>query len=282
MKNAAILAASFAMAHLVGAVPVNKRDVVYTTTTEEVWETFWSTTTIWVDPLASAAAPSSSSPGGFFEVQSSTPSVASAVVPTSSSAPVSSAPAYSAVAAQIAPVSSAPAPSPTSTSVYVAPYVAPVVSTTSTTPVPTYVAPTPTPAPVTPTSVYVPPAVVSSAAPAAVSAASSSGSTTGDFTGDMTYYDVSVGLGSCGVSGSNSQNLVAINAPDMANGINPNLNPHCGKTINIYYNGATHTATVFDTCPACAAGAIDVTNELFLKVAPDGNGRVHGVSWSWA
>jgi hypothetical protein len=93
---------------------------------------------------------------------------------------------------------------------------------------------------------------------------------------------VSVGVGSCGKQGSNSQDLVAIAADVMQNGANPNDNPNCGKTINIYYNGMTHTGTVFDTCPTCDGGSLDLTQELFLKVAPDGDGRVHGVSWSFA
>jgi len=102
------------------------------------------------------------------------------------------------------------------------------------------------------------------------------------YTGDMTYYDTSVGLGSCGTQGSNDERLVALAADVMANGANPNDNPKCGKTINIYYQGKTHTGTVVDTCPECQGGSIDVTQVLFEAVAPHGDGRVHGVQWSFA
>ena len=112
--------------------------------------------------------------------------------------------------------------------------------------------------------------------------ASTTDPSSSQYTGDMTYYDVSVGLGSCGWQGSNSQDLVALAADVMHNGANPNDNPKCNMTINIYYNGETHSATVCDTCPTCSGGSIDVTQELFMKVAPNGNGRVHGVSWSFA
>jgi len=112
--------------------------------------------------------------------------------------------------------------------------------------------------------------------------ASTTDPSSSQYTGDMTYYDVSVGLGSCGWQGSNSQDLVALAADVMDNGANPNDNPKCNMTINIYYNGETHSAIVCDTCPTCSGGSIDVTQELFMKVAPNGNGRVHGVSWSFA
>jgi len=102
------------------------------------------------------------------------------------------------------------------------------------------------------------------------------------YSGDMTYYDPTVGLGSCGKQGTNSERIVALAADVMANGPNPNNNPKCGKTINIYYQGKTRTGTVFDTCPECVGGSIDVTQVLFEEVAPDGDGRVHGVSWSFA
>jgi len=268
MKNTAILAASFAMAALVSAVPLNnnKRDIVWSTTTEEVWQTLWSTTTLWVDPAAAAAAPTSSPAGGFYEVQGSSPSSSTSTASTS---------AYSDPPVAVAPASVAPPPSSTWTSVYAAPSTS-VDPTPTPPPTSTYVAPAPAP---TSSSMA---AAAAAPAPVADSSSGTTGSTAGANTGDMTYYDVAVGLGSCGVSGSNSDDLVAINAADMANGINPNANPHCGKKINIYYNGNMHTATVFDTCPDCAKGSIDVTNQLFLKVAPGGDGRVHGVSWSWA
>ena len=103
-----------------------------------------------------------------------------------------------------------------------------------------------------------------------------------EYTGDMTYYDVSIGAGSCGWQGSNSQNLVALAADVMQNPPNPNDNPKCGETINMYYGGNTHQATVYDTCPTCDGGSIDVTQQLFEAIAPEGNGRVHDVSWDFA
>jgi hypothetical protein len=264
MRTATLIAASsFALAGLVAAAPVEqKRDIVYSTFTEEVWETLWSTTTVWVDPTATSVPGSVA--GGFFEDPSSYASTTPTT--TSSKAPV----ATSSVQAAAVPVSSF-----TSTSVYVAP---PAPTSTS-----VYVAPAPTPT--TTTAAPVVAASPAAAAPAVASSPASSGSsssTTGTFTGDITYYSVEVGEGSCGSNGLDTDPLVALSHVDMANGANPNANPKCGKKINIYYNGAVHSATIFDTCPSCAEGSLDLTPSLFQAVAPNGDGRVHGVTWSYA
>lgn len=93
------------------------------------------------------------------------------------------------------------------------------------------------------------------------------------FTGDMTYY--TPGLGSCGITNSGSDPIVALSISMMKNGANPNNNPKCGTRINIYNpsTGNTHQATVVDTCVGCADNDIDVSPSLFRAVAPNGNGR---------
>jgi hypothetical protein len=237
------------LAVLAAAVPLNKRqDMAFSTTTEVIIDTIWSTTTLWVPP----------SPPSDYNNKPVSPSVA-----PSSSAPL--------------PLSPAPAV-PTTSSTYVAP-----VATTADPPMTTdaYIPP-----PATTTAAPVEPAP---AAPSPQSnygfgsgSSSGSGSTQGDYTGDITYYDIEVGLTSCGLSGSNSQNLVALAVGMMQNGANPNNNPLCGKKINIYYQGSAHQATIVDTCPSCTGGSLDLTPSLFKLVAPNGDGRVSGVSWSYA
>ncbi|TLD18835.1 putative effector 10 [Venturia nashicola] len=278
------LAASFAMAALVAAAPLNsKRDLVYSTATVEEWVTEWSTTTVWEGETPAAAATSTPT-GGFYEVPSSAAvSSTNAVVKPSSNASSPSVPAVPVVTSNTSPSTSIAAPTTSTTPVYVAP------TTVAPAPTSTYVAPvveTPTiaAAPVVSTSTtpaYVAPAAVTPKAATVATSSSSGGS--GTSSGDMTYYDVSVGLTSCGLSGSNSDFLVAMNKADMANGANPNNNPHCNQYIDIYYNGVGPIkGKVVDTCPVCESGAIDVTDSLFKAVAPSGDGRVHGVSWSWA
>jgi hypothetical protein len=99
-------------------------------------------------------------------------------------------------------------------------------------------------------------------------------------TGEATWYDVTVGKGSCGAAQAGANDaVVALAIPVMANGANPNNNPLCGKTITITYQGATHQGVVYDTCAGCAAGNIDLSAGFFKTVFPAGDGRVSGVSW---
>ena len=251
MKQNIIIVLSAVFAVLAAAVPLNKRqDAPFSTTTEVVIDTIWTTTTIWVPPSVPSAYNNNNNGNND-------------IVPSSSSQ---------------APSSSASPPWP------------PAVPTTSS----MYVPPvTPVNNPPAPTSTYVPP-VTTTAAPAPANPTpaapapqpnngyGSSSSSQGQYTGDITYYDISVGLTSCGTYGSNSENLVALAAGMMQNGGNPNNNPLCGKVINIYYGGNVHQGTIVDTCPTCSGGSLDLTPALFKLVAPNGDGRVSGVTWSYA
>lgn len=97
------------------------------------------------------------------------------------------------------------------------------------------------------------------------------------FQGDMTYY--APGLGSCGLTNTESDHIVALSVQMMDNAAspngNPNRNPKCGTMINIYNptTKTTHQAKVVDTCEGCADQDIDVSPSLFQVVAPDGDGR---------
>lgn len=95
--------------------------------------------------------------------------------------------------------------------------------------------------------------------------------------GEMTHYDP--GLGSCGLTNTGDEAIVALAVDTMNNPANPNLNPLCGKFITIEFEGQRHQAKVVDTCGACATGDIDLSLTLFQQVAPGGDGRVAGVKW---
>lgn len=68
----------------------------------------------------------------------------------------------------------------------------------------------------------------------------------------------------------------------MNNPPNPNNNPKCGTTINIQNpaTGNQATATIVDTCQACADEDIDVSPAVFEAVDPNGlgDGRIK-VNW---
>lgn len=100
--------------------------------------------------------------------------------------------------------------------------------------------------------------------------------------GGMTHYDPSIGLGSCGWVLGAGEAVVSMSGVDMANPANPNNNPKCGKFIKIYGpNGLVVRAKIVDTCYPCHKGDIDVTPAVFNQIAPNGDGRVHGVSWEF-
>ena len=106
------------------------------------------------------------------------------------------------------------------------------------------------------------------------------------YRGDLTHYTPgsAANPGSCGVGWTPGTDVVALSHIYMHSSEYPNgsLNPRCGSKISIrnVETGKAHEATVIDTCMACAEESIDVNEELFRKVAPHGDGRVHGVEWS--
>jgi hypothetical protein len=129
---------------------------------------------------------------------------------------------------------------------------------------------------------YVAPAPAAPSVPAAVPA--STGSGTGSYTGDITYYNIENGAqGSCGLPiATNNDAVVALSLDMMQNGGNSNKNTKCGQTILLTYQGKTTPAKVYDSCAGCKFGDVDLSPGLFKVVAPNGDGRVSGVSWSFA
>ncbi|KAJ8097882.1 RlpA-like double-psi beta-barrel-protein domain-containing protein-containing protein [Lipomyces tetrasporus] len=157
-------------------------------------------------------------------------------------------------------------PEPTTSSAYVEP------TTTS-----VYVEPTTTEGP---TSTYVEQAASSTEAsvPAVSSTTSSGGS--GSYSGEGTFY--STGLGSCGITSTDSDYIVAISHTIMdadSNG-NPNANPLCGKTITAYRDSSSVKVTVVDTCPGCAEYDLDFSPTAFGQLGQESEGRIP-ITWSW-
>ncbi|EEH37404.2 hypothetical protein PAAG_07685 [Paracoccidioides lutzii Pb01] len=94
--------------------------------------------------------------------------------------------------------------------------------------------------------------------------------------GDMTHWGG--GLGSCGlVVNTRNESVVALPAGLM--GVQSNDNPFCGLTVTVTHGEHSHKATVGDKCMGCNGHSIDATELLFLTVAPNGDGRVHNVTW---
>ncbi|KAI8979606.1 RlpA-like double-psi beta-barrel-protein domain-containing protein-containing protein, partial [Mycotypha africana] len=89
------------------------------------------------------------------------------------------------------------------------------------------------------------------------------------------------GLGSCGWTNSDTDLIAALNAPQMANGDNPNNNPNCGKYANVKGPKGTVKVKIVDTCPPCVKGDLDLSPAAFGKIADFADGRV-AISWDWA
>ncbi|EJD55615.1 barwin-like endoglucanase [Auricularia subglabra TFB-10046 SS5] len=161
------------------------------------------------------------------------------------------------------------------TPVNVAPEPAPKPTTDKPAPKPTTVAPRPTADP-KPTSNPPP--------PPATGGSCGARSTLGGLSGDGTFFDT--GLGACGQTTSNSDFIVAVSMdlydsfPGYSGG-NPNNNPICGKKVKANYQGKSVTVTVVDRCVGCACGALDFSPAAFEKLADFGEGRIHGVTWSF-
>lgn len=87
---------------------------------------------------------------------------------------------------------------------------------------------------------------------------------------------------SCGGTIQNGDAKVALSVPMMNNPANPNSNPICNKQISIHnpITGTDTIATVADTCQGCEFGDLDVMEDLFYVIAPNGDGRVHGIEWT--
>ncbi|KAH7909916.1 plant expansin [Hygrophoropsis aurantiaca] len=84
----------------------------------------------------------------------------------------------------------------------------------------------------------------------------------------MTYY--TVGLGTCGVTNTADQFVVALNADQYGNG------GYCNDTITISYGGKSAQAQIVNDCPGCPEFALDLSEGLFEYFAPISTGEIYG------
>ncbi|KAI8384684.1 RlpA-like double-psi beta-barrel-protein domain-containing protein-containing protein [Radiomyces spectabilis] len=98
------------------------------------------------------------------------------------------------------------------------------------------------------------------------------------YTGEGTFYFT--GLGSCGEVNEDSDFIAALNAPQMANGANPNHNPICGRKARVTGPKGSVVVKIVDTCPPCQHGDLDLSPGAFEKIADFDDGRVK-IDWHW-
>lgn len=80
--------------------------------------------------------------------------------------------------------------------------------------------------------------------------------------GKLTYY--TPGMGSCGVTNSNTDMIVAVSPSVFGTYPNPNNSPLCQKSITITCpNGKKIKADVKDRCAGCGVDDLDVSPAVF-------------------
>ncbi|KAJ2015255.1 hypothetical protein GGI14_004385 [Coemansia sp. S680] len=105
------------------------------------------------------------------------------------------------------------------------------------------------------------------------------GSTGGDsFTGDGTFF--SPGLGSCGLTNSDSDLIAAIPAPQYGTNANPNNAEVCGKCALVKGPKGQVKVKITDRCPVCKTGDLDLSPSAFQQIGDFDAGRIP-ISWSF-
>lgn len=296
-----------ALAALVAAAPHQKRDVVWVTEYNIVTKTIDVTETVWLPAGAAntgSPAPQEDAPVAHQDKQHNGLQNKAAhnhghkEAAPSSEAPVVVAqapPATTPATTEIAPTTpAAPAPITTTTSVYSAPPPPPAPTTTTEAPAPAPVEPSPAvqAAPSNPAPAQEEPSAPASYSPPATGGSSSGGDgCVGDSgtcnSATFSYYNA--GMGSCGISNTDSDYIFAYGLGKMqaSGGANPNANPMCGRKIAIKcYDGTEVTATLTDSCPACNKkdGMLDLTPALWDRVAkgmPGADGILSDMTYRW-
>ncbi|KAJ2337309.1 hypothetical protein GGI00_000327 [Coemansia sp. RSA 2681] len=122
------------------------------------------------------------------------------------------------------------------------------------------------------------PAQATPAASAATQPTSGNSSGGDTFTGDGTYF--SPGLGSCGLTNSDSDLIAAIPAPQYGTNPNPNNAEVCGKCALVKGPKGQVKVKITDRCPVCKSGDLDLSPSAFEKIGDFVAGRIP-ISWSF-
>ncbi|KAJ2486111.1 hypothetical protein IWW37_005720 [Coemansia sp. RSA 2050] len=100
----------------------------------------------------------------------------------------------------------------------------------------------------------------------------------GSFTGDGTFF--SPGLGSCGLTNSDSDLIAAIPAPQYGSNPNPNNAEVCGKCALVKGPKGQVKVKITDRCPVCKTGDLDLSPSAFQQIGDFDAGRIP-ISWSF-
>ena len=93
----------------------------------------------------------------------------------------------------------------------------------------------------------------------------------GPFTGEATHYDAD-GSGNCSFPAGGDLMVAAMNGIDYKGAI------WCGSCVEVSGPNGSVTVRIVDSCPGCAEGDLDLSQEAFARIAPLAAGRVD-ITW---
>jgi expansin (peptidoglycan-binding protein) len=89
--------------------------------------------------------------------------------------------------------------------------------------------------------------------------------------GEATYYAATGGAGACGIDAPDDYMVAALNG-DQYSAAN------CGKCASVKGPSGTVVVKIWDKCPGCSSGDLDLSEQAFQKIANLSAGRVK-ISW---
>ncbi|KAF8468077.1 RlpA-like double-psi beta-barrel-protein domain-containing protein-containing protein [Russula ochroleuca] len=95
------------------------------------------------------------------------------------------------------------------------------------------------------------------------------------YTGTVIEYHPPSGLGGCGDTNDDNDQVVAISADRFDGGA------HCNTQVQIKYNGLTVNPKIVDSCPAGTCGKDDFEASPAVFKALGAQGTVIGVEWNF-
>ena len=93
----------------------------------------------------------------------------------------------------------------------------------------------------------------------------------GPFTGEATYYDAD-GSGNCSFPAGGDLMVAAMNGADYTGAA------WCGSCVAVSGPNGEVVVRIVDSCPGCARGDLDLSEEAFAKISPLAAGRVD-ITW---
>ncbi|KAJ2799205.1 hypothetical protein H4S07_005501, partial [Coemansia furcata] len=188
---------------------------------------------------------------------SQAPSATNAATTSSAATPVAqdSPTAAASVSVVAPPTTAAPFPAVASSSSPPAASVPPAQIDQASTPAQTTPVASQAPQPTTPVASQAPKPTMPAASQA--SQPTSGNTSGGSFTGDGTFF--SPGLGSCGITNTDSDLIAAIPAPQYGTNANPNNAEVCGKCALVTGPKGQVRVTITDRCPVCKTGDLDLS-----------------------